>query len=44
MRELEHEVEAYEDFVEYRKDEAVRCGQSYQSAEGWKPALFSFGG
>jgi len=44
VRELEHEVEAYEDFVEYRKDEAVRCGQSYQSAEGWKPALFSFGG
>jgi uncharacterized membrane protein YkvA (DUF1232 family) len=73
VRELQHEVEAYEDFVIYRNDEAARRGvdpaslktervewaearrvelidrmrkrrgQSYQNANGWKPALFSFG-
>lgn len=74
VRELQHEIEAYEDFVAYRKTEAARRGvdvttlkterfewaearrgelidrmrkrrgQSYHSAQGWKPALFSFRG
>jgi len=73
VRELQHEIEAYEDFVEYRKQEAAahgvdpaalktqrhewaearrieliermrkRRGQSYQSTDGWKPTLFTFG-
>lgn len=73
VRELQHEIEAYEDFVEYRKEEAAargvdastlktarhewaearrlelidrmrkRRGQSYQSKDGWKPTLFTFG-
>lgn len=73
VRELQHEIEAYDDFVAYRKEEAAsrgvdvatlkmqrvewaearrleliermrkRRGQSYQSQNGWKPALFSFG-
>ncbi|MBX3687790.1 YkvA family protein [Dokdonella sp.] len=74
QRELHHELDAYEDFVDFRNREAAargvdpatlktqrvdwaearrvevidrmrkRRGQSYQSNDGWRPRLFSFGG